>query len=161
MLLKATVKELALPNWREAAESGWLEERAMSPMLMNVATRKISRAVRLPEAGVPSETGAGLSKSAVSRRLKALPEARPAEWVRSYLSQLDLLVIQIEGLQMTDKLSTIGAVGLDADSNKHPPGVVEGATENTASVQALLDNIIGRGLIRRSAGCSSSMAPRP
>lgn len=143
---KATGTELPLPSWREAAEAGWLEEWAMSLMLMNVATRKFGRAVRLPEAGVPSEAGSGLSKSAVSRRFKALTEARLSEWMSSDLSQLDLLVIQIDGLHMTDKLLMIGAVGVDAEGNKHPLGVVEGATENTATVQALLDNLIERGL---------------
>jgi hypothetical protein len=35
----------------EAAEGGWLEQWATSLMLMNVATRKVGRAVRLPEVG--------------------------------------------------------------------------------------------------------------
>jgi putative transposase len=75
---KATGKELPLPSWKEAAEAGWLEQWAMNLMLMNVATRKVGRAVRLPEAGVPVEAGSGLSKSAVSRRFKALTQARLA-----------------------------------------------------------------------------------
>lgn len=143
---KTTNKELPLPSWQEAAQAGWLEEWAMSLMLMNVATRKVGRAVRLPEAGVPSEAGSGLSKSAVSRRFKALTEARLAEWMASDLSQLDLLVIQIDGLHMDDNLLMVGAVGVDAIGGKHPLGVVEGATENAATVQALLDNLIDRGL---------------
>ena len=40
----------------------------MNLVLISVSTRKFGRAVRLPEAG--------LSKSAVSRRFKALTEAR-------------------------------------------------------------------------------------
>lgn len=143
---KTTGKELALPSWQEASERGFLEEWAMSLMLMNVATRKVGRAVRLPEAGVPSEAGSGLSKSAVSRRFKALTEARLAEWMASDLSQHDLLVIQIDGLHLDDNLLMIGAVGVDAMGNKHPLGVVEGATENATTVQALLDNLIERGL---------------
>ena len=143
---KVTGKELPLPSWREAAEAGWLEEWAMNLMLMNVATRKFGRAVRLAAAGVPAEPGSGLSKSAVSRRFKALTEARLAEWMASDLSNLDLLVIQIDGLHMSDKLLMVGAVGIDAEGRKHPLGVVEGATENTATVQALLDNLIERGL---------------
>jgi len=143
---KTSNKELPLPSWQEAALAGWLEEWAMSLMLMNVATRKVGRAVRLPEAGVPSEAGSGLSKSAVSRRFKALTEARLAEWMASDLSQLDLLVIQIDGLHMDDNLLMVGAVGVDAIGGKHPLGVVEGATENAATVQALLDNLIDRGL---------------
>jgi putative transposase len=143
---KATGKELPLPSWKEAAEAGWLEQWAMNLMLMNVATRKVGRAVRLPEAGVPVEAGSGLSKSAVSRRFKALTQARLEEWMASDLSALDLLVIQIDGLHMDDNLLMLGAVGVDADGRKHPLGVVEGATENAATVQALLDNLIDRGL---------------
>jgi putative transposase len=64
----------------------------------------------------------------------------------SDLSDLDLLVIQIDGLHMDENLLMIGAVGVDAGGTKHPLGVVEGATENAATVQALLDNLIERGL---------------
>ena len=102
--------------------------------------------MRLPEAGVPSEAGSGLSKSAVSRRFKALTQARLEEWMASDLSALDLLVIQIDGLHMDENLLMLGAVGVDADGRKHPLGVVEGATENAATVQALLGNLIDRGL---------------
>ena len=76
-------RELPLPSWQEAAEGDWLEEWAMSLMLMNVATRKFGRAVRLPEEGISAAAGSGLSKSAVSRRFKALTEARLAEWMAS------------------------------------------------------------------------------
>lgn len=79
-------------------------------MLMNVATRKFGRAVRLPEAGLPSEPGSGLSRSVVSRRYKALTEVRLAEWMTSELSQQNLPVIKIDGLHMTDKMLMIGAV---------------------------------------------------
>jgi transposase-like protein len=139
-------KELPLPSWQEAADAGWLQQWAMNLMLINVSTRKFGRAVRLPEAGVSAEAGSGLSKSAVSRRFKALTEARLAGWMASDLSQLDLLVIQIDGLHLDDTLLMIGAVGVDAEGQKHPLGVVEGATENAATVQALLDNLIDRGL---------------
>ena len=47
---------------------------------------------------------------------------------------------------MTDKLLMIGAAGIDVEGHKHPLGVIEGATENTATVQALVDNLIERGL---------------
>jgi len=97
---KTTGTELALPSWKEATEADWLEQWAMSLMLMNVATRKVGRKVRLPEAGVPSGPGSGLSKSALSRRFRALTQARLEEWMASDLSALDLLVIHIDGLNM-------------------------------------------------------------
>ncbi len=143
---KATGLEMALPSWEEIASRGFLDQWAMNLMVMNVATRKFRRAVRLPEAGVPAGAGSGLSKSAVSRRFKALTQARFDEWMGSDLSELDLVAIQIDGLHLDDHLLMIGAVGIEVSGQKHPLGVIEGATENTATVQALLDNLIERGL---------------
>jgi transposase-like protein len=139
-------KEIPLPSWEAARDQGLLEQWAMNLMLINVSTRKYRRAVRLPEGDVPAPTGAGLSRSAVSRRFKALTEAKLDEWMSSDLSELDLLVIQIDGLHLKDELLMVGAIGVDLAGEKHPLGVVEGATENAAVVQALLDNLIDRGL---------------
>ena len=76
----------------------------MNLMLINVSTRKFGRAVRLPEGDVPAPKGAGVSKSAVSRRFVALSAERMKEWMATDLSKLDLLVIQIDGLHMDDDL---------------------------------------------------------
>ena len=143
---KATGKEMALPSWEEIAAGGHLNQWAMNLMVMNMATRKFGRAVRLPEACVPAKAGSGLSKSAVSRRFKALTQAKLDEWMASDLSELDLIAIQIDGLHLDDHLLMIGAVGIDVSGQKYPLGGVEGATENTATVQALLDNLIERGV---------------
>src|SRR6266487_2911659 len=43
-------------------------------------------------------------------------------------------------------LVLVAALGIDADGHKHPLGLIEGATENAAVVQALIDNLIERGL---------------
>jgi transposase-like protein len=143
---KTTGKEIVLPSWEEISAAGYLDQWAMNLMVMNVATRKFRRAVRLPEAGVPAQAGSGLSKSAVSRRFKALTQAKFDAWMGSDLSGLDLVAIQIDGLHLNDRLLMIGAVGIEVSGQKHPLGVIEGATENAATVQALLDNLIERGL---------------
>jgi len=44
----------------------------MNLMLINVSTRKLRRAVRLPEGDLPALVGDGTSKSAASRRFVAL-----------------------------------------------------------------------------------------
>jgi putative transposase len=87
-----------------------------------------------------------VSKSAVSRRFVALSAERMTEWMAADLSKLDLLIIQIDGMHMDDDLMLVGAVGIDGTGDKHPLGVIEGATENAVVVQALLDNLVGRGL---------------
>jgi len=138
--------ELPLPSWEAAMAEDWLGKWALNLMLINVSTRKFGRAVRLPEGDVPAQDGAGLSKSATSRRFVALSAERMKEWMASDLSQLDLLVIQIDGIHIEEDLMLLGAVGVDGAGGKHPLGVIEGATENAAVAQALLDNLIERGL---------------
>jgi putative transposase len=139
-------KEQALPSWEAAVAEDWLGKWAINQMLINVATRKFARSVRLPEGDVPAPTGAGLSKSAVSRRFVALSAARMKEWMASDLSSLDLLVIQIDGIHMDEDLILVAAIGVDAKGDKHPLGLIEGATENAATVQALIDDLVERGL---------------
>ena len=139
-------KEQALPSWEASVAEDWLGKWAMNQMLINVATRKFARSVRLPAGDVPAPVGAGLSKSAASRRFVALSAARLKEWMASDLSGLDLLVIQIDGIHMDDDLILVAALGVDAKGDKHPLGLAEGATENAATVQALIDNLVERGL---------------
>jgi putative transposase len=138
--------EVQLPTWRTAQAEDWLGRWAMNLMLINVSTRKLKRAVRLPEGDLPAVMGDGTSKSAASRRFVALSAERMAAWMGSDLSRLDLVVIQIDGLHIGNDLVLVGALGIDGEGNKHPLGLVEGATENAAVVQALIDNLIERGL---------------
>jgi transposase-like protein len=138
--------EVQLPTWRTAQAEDWLGRWAMNLMLINVSTRKLKRAVRLPEGDLPAVMGDGTSKSAASRRFVALSAERMAGWMGSDLSRLDLVVIQIDGLHIGNDLVLVGALGIDGEGNKHPLGLVEGATENAAVVQALIDNLVERGL---------------
>ena len=138
--------ELPLPTWTAAQAEDWLGRWAVNLMLINVSTRKLRRAVRLPEGDLPVAAGDGTSKSAASRRFVALSAERLAEWMASDLSKLDLLVIQIDGLHIGNDLVLVAALGIDGEGHKHPLGLVEGATENAAVVQALIDNLIERGL---------------
>lgn len=139
-------KEMALPSWNEAVFQDLLGKWAMNLMLINVSTRKFGRAVRLPEGDIGAPKGSGVSKSAVSRRFVALSAERMKEWMTADLSKLDLLIIQIDGIHIKDDLTLLAAIGIDGDGKKHPLGVVEGATENAAVAQTLLDNLIERGL---------------
>ena len=139
-------QEVQLPTWTAAQAEDWLGRWAMNLMLINVSTRKFRRAVRLPEGDLPIAVGDGTSKSAASRRFVALSAERLAEWMRSDLSKLDLLVIQIDGLHIGNDLVLVAALGIDSEGHKHPLGLIEGATENAAVVQALIDNLIERGL---------------
>jgi len=139
-------REMALPTWTAAQAEDWLGRWAVNLMLINVSTRKLRRAVRLPEGDLRAVPGDGTSKSAASRRFVALSAERLAEWMASDLSKLDLLVIQIDGLHIGNELVLVAALGIDGNGYKHPLGLVEGATENATVIQALIDNLIERGL---------------
>jgi hypothetical protein len=104
-------QELALPSWGAAEAEDLLGRWAMNLMLINVSTRRFGRAVRLPEGDIPAANGAGVSKSAVSRRFVALSAAQMKEWMAADLSKLDLLVIQIDGIHIENDLVLLAAVG--------------------------------------------------
>ena len=139
-------QEILLPSWEQATAEDWLGRWAMNLMLINVSTRKFGRAVRLPEGDIPAPAGAGVSKSATSRHFVALSTERMKNWMATDLSGLDLLVVQIDGIHITEHLVLVAAVGIDGEGIKHPLGLVEGATENAVVVQALIDNLVVRGL---------------
>lgn len=139
-------EELALPSWQAAVTEDWLGRWALNLMLIGVTTRRFGRAVRLPEGDVPAGSGSGVSKSAASRRFVALSAERMEAWLAADLSGFDLLAVQIDGIHLAEDLLLVAAVGIDGEGTKHPLGLVEGATENAAVVQALLDDLVKRGL---------------
>src|SRR5947199_10660413 len=118
----------------------------MTRVVRTVAPRTFARPGRVPAGDVPGPGGAGLSRSAASRRFVALSAARTRDWMASDLSGLDLLVIQIDGIHMDEDLILVAAIGVDVKGDKHPLGLAEGATENAATVQSLIDNLVERGL---------------
>src|SRR5438094_2393565 len=55
-------KEQPVPSWEAAVAEDWLGKWAMNQMLINVATRKFARSVRLPEGDVPGGPGLAASR---------------------------------------------------------------------------------------------------
>ena len=141
-------KEMSLPSWELLSDPALLQSWAMNIMLLTVSTRKYAGAVRLPgeaSGDLPARAGDATSKSAVSRRFVAMTRKKLKAFLASDLSDLDLLVIQIDGLHVGDHV-LLAAIGIDGAGEKHVLGLAEGATENAATVQALLDNLTARGL---------------
>ena len=80
-----------------------------------------------------------------AQRFDADQRGKLKAWLASPLDDLDLVVLQIDGLHVGDHLM-VAAIGIDTGGAKHVLGLAEGATENAATVQAMLDNLIERGL---------------
>ena len=97
--------------WETAMSEDLLGRWGLNLMLINVSTRRFGRAVRLPEGDISAAEGTGVSKSAASRRFVALSAARMAEWMATDLSELDLLIIQIDGIQIEEDLTLLAAIG--------------------------------------------------
>jgi len=102
--------------------------------------------MRLPEGDVSAPAGTGVPKSAASRHFVALSAARMKAWMGADLSELDIMVAQIDGIHISEHLVLVAALGIDSESIKHPLGLIEGATGHCAVVQALTDDLIERGL---------------
>ncbi len=137
--------ELKLPSWKAIQDADLLSRWAFNQMLIGVATRKYARSVRLPDGDLAGQAKRATTKSSVSRRFVALSTAKLKEWLASDLSELDLLVIQIDGLHVGDHV-LVASIGIDGAGDKHVLALAEGATENAAVVKALLGDLIERGL---------------
>ena len=135
-------QEIPLPSWSAFSAEDPLEERALEQMLVGVSTRRYHRSLE----GLPDDVAArGTSKSAVSRRFVAATERQMDEWLGRDLSQLDLVVLMLDGIHIEDHVLLV-ALGVDGVGDKHVLGVREGATENAAACTALLTDLRERGL---------------
>jgi len=137
--------ELELPSWAAIQKADLLSRWAFNQMLIGVATRKYARSVRLTDGDLAGQARRATTKSSVSRRFVALSTAKLKEWLAADLSELDLLVIQIDGLRVDDHV-LVAAIGIDGAGDKHVLAVALGATENAAVVKALLADLVERDL---------------
>ena len=135
-------KEVSLESWRALRDGNLLLEWALNLMVLNVSTRKYRRAVRPPEGDLAKARGDGTSKSAVSRRFVALSRKKMKAWLASDLSELDLLVIPRS--HVGDHVLMAASASMATATSMSWPW--KGATENTVVVQALIDNLLARGL---------------
>jgi putative transposase len=109
-------------------------------MLVGVATRKYGRS--LEPIGVQTR---GTSKSAVSRRFVAATAARVEEQLAQPLGDFKLAALMIDGIHFGEHIVLV-ALGIDENGRKHALGLLEGATENSATCTALMTNLAERGL---------------
>lgn len=117
---------------------------AMEKMLAGLSTRRYPVGLE-PVGEQVSAASRSTSKSAVSRKFVAMTEHALADLLGADLAELDLVAIMIDGVYFADHLCVV-ALGIDIDGIKHPLGLVEGSTENTTVVRALLVGLRERGL---------------
>ena len=95
-------KEVSLESWQALRDGNLLLEWALNLMVLNVSTRKYHRAVRLPEGDLAKARGDGTSEVGRFLALCGAVAQEDEGRLASDLSELDLLVIQIDGLHVGD-----------------------------------------------------------
>ena len=133
-------EEVELESFRFFAGRDLLTQAALDRMLARLSTRRYGAG--LEPVGVEPK---GTTRSAISRRFVSGTTRKLHELMARDLSELDLLAIFIDGIE-TAEHTIVAALGVDADGRKHPLGLWEGSTENKTVCQALLNNLIERGL---------------
>ena len=87
--------EIELPSWGRFSAEDPLRERAVEQMLVGVSTRRYARSLEPLAEDLPSR---GTSRSAVSRRFVAATERQMGEWLGRDLTELDMVVLMIDGV---------------------------------------------------------------
>lgn len=130
--------EVAVPAYGVLKTDPKAGERALNRVLRGVSTREYK--------GIFDEAGQeiGLSKTTVSRMSSKAAEAK-LEALTSRRIETRQLAVMLDGVHIGDCVC-VAAVGIDEKGAKRVLGLTEGATENSASVGALLDSLIERGL---------------
>jgi putative transposase len=135
-------RELSLSSWQAWSSRDRLDERAFERMVLGVSTRRYARSLE----PLPDEVAVrGISKSAVSERFVVGTQRRLAKLMRRHLSGLELVALMIDGVHLAEHV-VLAAVGVGRNGEKHPLGLRQGATENTAACKALLEDLIEREL---------------
>jgi putative transposase len=131
--------EVPVPAYAAMQDRPAMGERMLEILLNGVSTRSYEQVV-------PEMAGTvGISKSSVSRESAEAAEAALEQLLKRRLDDLDLVIIYIDGIHFGEQC-VIGAVGVDVEGKKHVLGIREGATENAAAAQDLLEHLVAQGV---------------
>lgn len=130
--------EVPIPAY-EVMQDTRLGQRMLDVLLRGISTRQYARV--LPEM---ADT-CGVSKSNVSREAIEASEAALQQLLQRRFDEVELLVIYLDGRVFGDH-HMISAVGVDSAGHKHVLGIQQGATENAAAAEDLLQPLVARGV---------------
>ncbi len=131
--------ELSLPTLAVFQDEEPLSRAVLARLLCGVSTRKYDRTMDTTE---PERSCT--SKNEVSRRYIAGLTTLTETFFNRRIENT-YPVIMIDGMAVGE-MTVIAAMGITSEGNKQILGVIEGATENHTVVNALLADLIERGL---------------
>jgi transposase-like protein len=144
-------REVELPSWAAFADKDPLNERMVEQIAPGVSTRGYRRSIE----ELPTELDAdSTSKNAVSRRLVSLTQQQLDAWLARDLSEERIAAVMVDGIEVAGHTINV-ALGITETGEKQPLGLWDGATENSAVCQSLLDNLVERGLAPQRAYLSA------
>ncbi len=137
-------EEIGLDTWKAFSSADLLNSLVVERMLAGVATRRHGD-VAEPIGAELEERSKSMSKSAISRRFVAATIKAMGELMARNLSDLDVAVLMIDGLDVAGSCAVVALV-ITTDGTKVPVGLWLGDTENKTVVTALLADLVARGL---------------
>jgi len=136
---KQTGREMKLPKYERLQQSPRLDQAMMDQIALGLSMRNYEHSIEaLCE-------GYGIRKSSVSRQFISASRRELEELLERKLSAMDIGVVFLDGIHRGGQC-VIVALGVARDGHKHCLGLWQGATENGAVCESLLQNLIDRGL---------------
>jgi transposase-like protein len=132
-------QEVELESYRQLQQDGKLQRAVREGVVAGLSTRNYRRAVESVVEGY------GIEKSSVSRQFVAASSNQLRLLCERRLEDLKLVVLMIDGIHFGGQVLVV-ALGIAESGEKHALGVWQGATENTAVVKGLLEDLVDRGL---------------
>lgn len=132
-------REQRLGSYELFQRSGPLQAGVWDKMMRGLSTRNYGAVVK------DFQDAYGIEKSAVSETFIEASRAKVKELMERPLGELRLCAVLIDGTPFKDR-QMIAALGIGCDGRKTVLGIREGATENTAVVNGLLNELAERGL---------------
>ena len=134
-------EEVQLKSWKLAQDTDEWEAAMMRAILCGVSTRKVP-ALRASEV-------AGESRSSLSRLWQRKSIELVEQMQQSDLSEMELVILMLDGVVLSDGLVATVALGIDSEGAKRVLGFQVGSSESAEVCKDLLSNLSRRGLSAR------------
>ena len=136
---KETGREMKLPNYEHLQQETRLDQAMIDQIALGLSSRNYEHSIEaLCE-------GYGIKKSSVSRHFITASRRELEELLDRKLSDLQIGAVFLDGVHRGGQC-VIVALGVARDGRKHCLGLWQGATENGAICESLLQDLIDRGL---------------
>ena len=132
-------REVELDSYARLQHDGRRQRAVREGLVAGLSTRNYRRAV------TSVLDGYGIEKSTVSREFVQASAAQLKKLCERKLDGLDVVAILIDGIHFGKQVLVV-ALGIESSGKKQVLGLWQGATENTAVVKDLLEDLVARGL---------------